>query len=105
MSKLPDAFAFGPLALLEKSSRERLKKLATKRQLDVGEMLIKIKVAGWSGEARPLDQLENWKPTRFARGEVFDCLVSLRADLRRMQAAPPRRALRRPERVEAAPSR
>ena len=46
---------------------------------DVGEMLIKIKVAGWSGEARPLDQLENWKPTRFARGEVFDCLVSLRA--------------------------
>jgi hypothetical protein len=72
---------------------------------DVGEMLIKIKVAGWSGEARPLDQLENWKPTRFARGEVFDCLVSLRADLRRMQAAPPRRALRRPERVEAAPSR
>ena len=27
MSKPPDPFAFGPLALLEKSSRERLKKL------------------------------------------------------------------------------
>jgi CRP-like cAMP-binding protein len=40
VSKLPDPFAFGPLALLEKSSRERLKKQASKRQLDVGEMLI-----------------------------------------------------------------
>src|SRR6266566_2120900 len=48
MSKLPDPFAFGPLALLEKSSRERLKKLATKRQLDVGEMLI--------DERHPLDE-------------------------------------------------
>jgi CRP-like cAMP-binding protein len=40
MSKAPDPFTFGPLALLERSSRERLRKLATKRQLDVGEMLI-----------------------------------------------------------------
>lgn len=48
MSKAPDPFAFGPLTLLEKSSRERLKKLATKRQLDVGEMLI--------DERRPADE-------------------------------------------------
>jgi CRP-like cAMP-binding protein len=40
VSKPPDPFAFGPLALLERPSRERLKKLATKRQLALGEMLI-----------------------------------------------------------------
>jgi CRP-like cAMP-binding protein len=48
VSKPPDPFAFGPLALLEKSSRERLKKRASKRQLDVGEMLIE--------ERHPLDE-------------------------------------------------
>jgi len=40
VSKLPDPFTFGPLALLETSSRQRLRKLATKRQLALGEMLI-----------------------------------------------------------------
>lgn len=39
MSK-PDPFAFGPLALLEKASRARLKKTSTRRHLEVGEMLI-----------------------------------------------------------------
>ncbi|MGH2491596.1 MAG: cyclic nucleotide-binding domain-containing protein, partial [Candidatus Limnocylindria bacterium] len=48
MSPAPDPFAFGPLALLEKGSRQRLRKLATKRQLDVGEMLIE--------ERHPLDE-------------------------------------------------
>jgi CRP-like cAMP-binding protein len=40
VSRPPDPFTFGPLALLERSSRERLRKLATMRQLEVGEMLI-----------------------------------------------------------------
>ncbi len=48
MSKPRDPFSFGPLALLEKSSRERLRKLASKRQLEVGEMLI--------DERHPLDE-------------------------------------------------
>jgi CRP-like cAMP-binding protein len=48
VSKLPDPFAFGPLALLETASRERLEKLSTKRQLEVGEVLI--------DERHPLDE-------------------------------------------------
>jgi hypothetical protein len=67
----------------------------------IPEMLLKIKVGGWfNGTSEPLD---SW--TSCADLDITECVVSLRADLQAMQAAPPRRASRRPERVEAAPSR
>ncbi|HEV8230348.1 MAG TPA: cyclic nucleotide-binding domain-containing protein [Candidatus Limnocylindria bacterium] len=37
---MAESLGFGPLALLEKRSRERLRKLATKRRLEPGELLI-----------------------------------------------------------------
>jgi hypothetical protein len=53
----------------------------------VDEMLLKIRVTGWTIGARhkKLEDLDNWWPSRFARGEHFDALVSLRADLQRMK--------------------
>jgi len=67
----------------------------------VPEMLLKIAAAGWSaGTPEPLDR---W--TSCGDQGIEDCLVSIRADLQAMQAAPPRRASRRtgrPERVAAA---
>lgn len=55
----------------------------------VDEMLLKIRVTGWSVGARykELEELDNWQPDRFTKGEEFDALVSLRGDLRRLKKA------------------
>jgi hypothetical protein len=53
-------------------------------------MLMKIAAAGWfNGTSEPLDR---W--TWCADGDISDCVVSLRADLQAMLAAPPRRTRR-----------
>jgi hypothetical protein len=68
------------------------------RASNIDEMLLKIRVVGWCAsarrgaasavESRYLDGYDNWKPDGFwVLGEQFDALVSLRADLRRLQAA------------------
>ena len=75
----------------------------------VNEMILKIRVVGWSvGIAckpmrdlfrkpvraddenlrhvrRSLEALDGWKPHGFTKGEEFDALVSLRHDLQRLQ--------------------
>jgi hypothetical protein len=57
----------------------------------IDEMLLKIAVAGWSvGAAGGYDlaTLEDWKPHALtsSNGEELEALVSLRDDLRRLQA-------------------
>ena len=49
---------------------------------NIPEMLLKIKVAGWSvGKRGDLVDLDDWEPNGGA-GEELNCLVSLREDLR-----------------------
>jgi hypothetical protein len=53
--------------------------------ITVDEMLLKILVAGWCGNALPLAKLKNWKPDDLCMpGEEFEALASLREDLRRL---------------------
>jgi hypothetical protein len=54
------------------------------------EMLMKIAAAGWVNGSPEL--LDRW--TYCADMDVVKCLVSIRADLLAMEAAPPRRARR-----------
>jgi len=52
---------------------------------NISQMLIKISIARWCTDSvSDLDELENWKPSRFACGLEFNMLASLRDDLRHL---------------------
>ena len=63
------------------------KKLARTRAASIDEMLLKIKVAGWSAGAKfNLEDCDRWTPREIGvEGDEFDVLVSLREDLRRLK--------------------
>jgi hypothetical protein len=52
----------------------------------IEEMHLKIKAALWcAGPDTPVDKLDDWKP-RYEGGEEIEALLSLRRDLRQLQA-------------------
>lgn len=56
----------------------------------IDEMLLKIRVVGWSAAAISFDSLDNadnWQPDQFTEGDEYDALVSLREDLRKLKQA------------------
>src|SRR6266705_42482 len=67
------------------------RRIVNARADNVGEMLLKIRVAVWDiGDIKyqRLEDLDRWRPTRFSPGAEHDALASLRDDLRRVQLGP-----------------